>query len=81
MVRVKHRNISLDLKARAKYNRIFLTESNQLSSRTMINFIFLAIFFLITIPGDVTGLEPFSCNQPFGTMADKGFSVVRKVSR
>ena len=46
----------------------------------MTNLIFLFIFFLNTITDDVTGLEPFSCDQPFETIADEGFSVVRTVS-
>ena len=38
------------------------------------------IFFLYAIPGDVAGRDDFSCDQPFGTKPDQGFSLVNTVS-
>ena len=40
----------------------------------------MSIILFLTMIGDITSLEPFSCDQPFGTMADRGFSVIRVVS-
>ena len=46
----------------------------------MIHLIFLTIIILYAIPGHVKGLQDFKCDQPFGTKAERGFSVIRSVT-